>query len=316
MSRGRVLITCPQLLRTIDAHRERLAEAGIDVELPEVIQQLSEEELIGLLPGVEGVIVGDDPMSRAVLERADRLRVISKWGVGIDNIDLAAARDRGIKVTNTPGMFGDEVADVVIGYLVMLARGLHRIDRGVRAGEWPKPEGVSLAGRTLGVVGLGHIGMAVATRGQAMGMRVIGTDVQEDRLAAARRFGVEPVVLAQLLRESDVVSLNTPLTADNRHMVDGAALSTVKRGAWIINTARGALIDEGALVAALEEGHIGGAALDVFETEPLPESSPLRRMDRVILGAHNASNTAESVSRTSVAAIDNLIAGLSSGGSQ
>lgn len=314
MSRWRVLITSPQLQRTIDDHRQKLAEHGIEAELPPVVQQLSEERLMELLPGADGIVVGDEPMSRTVLENADRLRVISKWGVGIDNIDLDAAREMGIQVTNTPGMFGDEVADVVIGYLVLLARQLNRIDSGVRRGEWPKPEGVSLADRTLGVIGLGHIGLAVGRRAVAMDMRVLGTDVREESGSAAREAGVEVVELAQLFRDADVVSLNCPLTPENRHMMNASSLATMKRGAWLINTARGGLVDESALVAALEDGQIGAAALDVFETEPLPDGSPLRQFDRVILGAHNASNTAEAVTRTSVAAIDNLIRGLSSGG--
>ena len=310
MSRWRVLITGPQLQRTIDAHRELLIEHEIDAELPPVIQALSEDELITALPGVHGIVAGDDPLTRAVLQTADQLKVISKWGVGTDNIDLAAASELGIRVMNTPGMFGDEVADVVIGYLILLARQLHRVDGEVRQGQWPKPEGVSLAGRTLGVVGLGHIGQAVAKRALAMGMEVMGADVSAESAAVAQRSGVAIVDLPELLRRADVVSLNCPLTAENRHMLDASALATMKAGAWIINTARGALIDEDALASALLSGRIGAAALDVFETEPLPASSPLRRVDQVILGAHNGSNTAEAVHRTSVLALNNLIAGL------
>lgn len=310
MSRWRVLITGPQLQRTIDAHRELLIEHEIDAELPPVIQALSEDELMTALPGVHGIVAGDDPLTRAVLQTADQLKVISKWGVGTDNIDLAAASELGIRVMNTPGMFGDEVADVVIGYLILLARQLHRVDGEVRQGQWPKPEGVSLAGRTLGVVGLGHIGQAVAKRALAMGMEVMGADVSAESAAVAQRSGVAIVDLPELLRRADVVSLNCPLTAENRHMLDASALATMKAGAWIINTARGALIDEDALASALLSGRIGAAALDVFETEPLPASSPLRRVDQVILGAHNGSNTAEAVHRTSVLALNNLIAGL------
>jgi D-3-phosphoglycerate dehydrogenase len=309
----RVLITCPQLLRTIDEHRQRLDKDGVELLLPDVIQQLSEDELMRLLPGVDGIVVGDDPLTRRVLESADRLRVISKWGVGIDNIDTSAASELGMTVTNTPGMFGDEVADVVTGYLVMLARHLHTIDREVRAGTWAKPEGSSLAGRTLGIVGLGHIGRAVGKRARAMGMRVIGTDVAQASVEAARQADIEATDVATVLREADVLSLNCPLTTENRHMLNATSLASMKHGAWIINTARGGLVDEGALVAALGSGQVAAAALDVFETEPLPDSSPLRAFDQVILGAHNASNTAEAVTRTSVAALDNLLSHLVTG---
>jgi D-3-phosphoglycerate dehydrogenase len=310
MSRWRVLITCPQLQRTIEAHRQQLVEHEIEADLPPVVQQLSEEELIRLLPGIDGIVAGDDPLTRAVLQTADRLKVISKWGVGVDNIDLEAAAELGIRVTNTPGMFGDEVADVVIGYLILMARQLHRVDRDVRAGQWPKPEGVSLAGRTMGVVGLGHIGQAVAKRAQVMEMQVIGTDVSSESAGTAQRSGVKIVDLPELLRQADVVSLNCPLTAENRHMISERTLAMMKPGAWIINTARGGLIHEDALVSALSSGLIGAAALDVFEVEPLPADSPLRRFGQVILGAHNSSNTEDGVHRTSVRAIENLIAGL------
>ena len=310
MTTTRVLITVPQLQQTIDEHRSALAERDIELLLPPVVQQLSEVELMEVLPGVDGVIVGDDPLSRTVLERADRLRIVSKWGVGTDNIDFAAAADLGIRVTNTPGMFGSEVADVVVGYLILMARQLHRINEQVRVGRWAKIEGVSLAGRTLGVVGLGAIGRAVAERAIAMGMRVIGSEIIEGNAATARRIGVRIAERTELLRQADVVSLNCPLTDENRHMIDAAAMLSMKRGAWIINTARGPLIDETALAEALSSGQIGAAALDVFEIEPLPSESPLRQFDNVILGAHNSSNTVEAVRRTSVRAIENLLLGL------
>ena len=299
--------------RTIDDHRARFESEGFRVTLPQVSgQQLSEREMRDVVPGVDGLIVGDDEITRPVLEKADRLRVISKWGIGIDNIDLATAGELGILVTNTPGVFDDEVADVVIGYAVLLARQLHAVDDAVRRGEWAKPTGLSLAGRTMGVVGLGHIGRAVARRARAMRMRVIGTDVTPGQAAEASAEGVEIVDIATVLRKSDIVSLNCPLTEENWHMVDAAALAAMQPGAFLINTARGPLVDEIALVEALSGGHLGGAALDVYESEPLPAESPLRALDNVILGSHNGSNTVEAVRRTSTLAIDNLLAGLRS----
>ena len=306
----RILISCIQLQRTLADHRLRLDQRNAEIILPTIGQQLSEAELLELIPGVDGMIAGDDDVTRAVLERADRLRIVSKWGVGTDGIDLAAAAELGIRVTNTPGMFGDEVADVAMGYLIMLARHLHQTDRLVRAGEWAKPDGASLAGRTLGVVGLGHIGRAVARRALAMNMRVLGAEIDPANQAAAAQLGVEVVDLASLLAESQVISLNAPLTPGSHHLLNADTLAVLPRGAWIINTARGRLIDEAALVAALETGQVGAAALDVFEVEPLPMASPLRKLEQVILGSHNASNTVEARHRTSERAIDNLIRGL------
>lgn len=305
-----ILISCVQLQLTLEEHRRRLDEREVTLITPPVAQQLTERELIDLVPGVDGIIAGDDHLTRTVLERADRLRVIAKWGIGTDGIDLDAARDLGIRVTNTPGMFGDEVADVVIGYLIMLARDLHVVDREARTGGWPKPMGTSLAGRTLGIVGVGDIGRAVARRALAMGMRVKGVEVDPGNGALAEDLGVSLTDIATLLRESDAISLNCPLTAATRHLLNESRIASMKPGAWVINTARGGLIDEQALVAALTDGHLAGAALDVFEVEPLPADSSLLQLDRVILGSHNGSNTVEAGRRTSERAIDNLLRGL------
>lgn len=310
MSAETILVSCVQLQRSLSEHRARLDERGARIVTPPVVQRLSEAELIELVPEVDGIVAGDDELTRAVLEHAGRLRVVSKWGIGVDAIDLDAARELGIRVTNTPGVFGDEVADVALGYLILLARRLHVIDREVRAGTWAKPLGTSLAGRTLAVIGLGDIGIAVARRGLAIGMRVVGVETDPDRASAAAALGVGVVDLATALRESDAISLNCPLTPATRHILNAESIATMRPGAWIINTARGPLIDEAALVDALESGHLGGAALDVFEIEPLPTTSPLIAMEQVVLGSHNGSNTAEAVHRTSVKAIDNLIRGL------
>jgi phosphoglycerate dehydrogenase-like enzyme len=306
----RILISCVQLQRTLADHRARLDERGAELLVPVVAQQLGEAELLELIGDVDGMIAGDDQVTRAVLERADRLKIVSKWGVGTDGIDLVAAAELGIRVTNTPGMFGDEVADVVIGYLVLLARHLHRTDAAVRAGDWAKPEGVSIAGRTMGVVGLGHIGRAVARRALAMHMRVLGYEIDASNRSIAADAGVEVVSLESLLAGADVISLNAPLTPDTRHVLNAASLGRLRPGAWIINTARGPLIDEAALTDALASGQVGAAALDVFEIEPLPADSPLRRFSQVILGSHNSSNTVEAGHRTSELAVTNLIHGL------
>src|SRR6185503_707138 len=202
-----------------------------------------------------------------------------------------AARELGIEVRNTPAVFADEVADVAIGYMIMLARRLHEIDAGVRAGEWPKPQGVSLAGRALGVVGLGSIGRGVAQRGLAMGMTVVGIDPMPAAEAAAAELGVRLLGLDEVFAEADVVSLNLPMSPENRHLANEARLGSMKPGSFLVNTARGPLVDEGALVKALQSGRLARAALDVFETEPLPAGSALRTLPNVMLGSHNASNT-------------------------
>ena len=305
----RVVVTCPPMQRTVDEWLSSLTDRGIAVELPPVTQHVARADLERLLPESDGIIAGDEPLDRALLERAaPRLRVISRWGVGIDNVDLQAAHDLGIEVRNTPAAFAEEVADVTVGYMIMLARGLHTIDAGVRAGEWPKPQGVSLSGRTLGIVGLGAIGRAVARRGLAMGMTVVGIDPAPAAEAAAVELGVHLVGLDDAFEQADVLSLSLPMSPANRHLADAGRLGRMQPGSFVVNTARGQLIDEAALIAELRSGRIAGAALDVFEEEPLPAGSPLRELPNVILGSHNASNTAEAVSRVNRLAIDNLLA--------
>jgi D-3-phosphoglycerate dehydrogenase / 2-oxoglutarate reductase len=309
MAELRIVVTCPPMQRTAAEWLPSLTSRGIAVEIPPVTQHVSREDLERLLPECDAIIAGDEPLDRALLERAgSRLRVISRWGVGIDNIDLVAARELGIEVRNTPAVFADEVADVAIGYMLMLTRHLHEIDAGVRAGEWPKPQGVSLSGKTLGIIGLGSIGRAVATRGLAMGMTVVGIDPEPAVLAVAEGLGVRVGLVDEVFEVADVLSLNCPLTPETRHIANADRIGQMKPDAYLVNTARGPLVDEAALVAALTAGRLAGAALDVFENEPLSTDSPLRTLPNVILGSHNASNTAEAVSRVNRLAIENALA--------
>jgi D-3-phosphoglycerate dehydrogenase len=292
-----------EFLPTLDAH-------GLELSMPEILQQPSEEELIEVIGDFEGMIAGDDPLTSRVLEHAKRMRIISKWGVGIDGIDLDAARRHGIEVTNTPGVFGGEVADVAIGYVVMLARQLHRIDASVRAGGWLKYEGRSLAGKALGVAGFGSIGQAVAARGLGFGMRVIAHDIADAASASAKTMSVELLDRDELFRGSDFLVLCCPLTPETRHMVQARTLALMRPGSYLVNVSRGSLVEEAALAAALDSGHLTAAALDVFEQEPLPAPSALRRHEQCVFGSHNASNTHEGVLRASAKAVENLLRGL------
>jgi D-3-phosphoglycerate dehydrogenase / 2-oxoglutarate reductase len=310
VSGERVLITCRQMQNCIEQFLPRLNERQLELVLPEIVQQPSEQELIEIIGGFDGMIAGDDPLSARVLDHANRMRIISKWGVGVDGIDLEAARTRGISVANTPGVFGGEVADVAIGYVVMLARQLHRIDASVKAGGWLKHEGSSLADKILGIAGFGSIGQAVAARGRGFGMRVVAHDVADAASVAASGMGVEMRSRDELFEESDFVVLCSPLTPDTHHMANERTLALMRRGSFLVNVARGPLVDEAALVQALSSGRVAAAALDVFEEEPLPAESGLRRFEQCVFGSHNASNTREGVLRTSAQAVENLLDGL------
>ena len=310
MSSLRVLITCRQMQNCIESFQDRFAARDIALDLPEVMQQPTEEELIAIIGDYDGMIAGDDPLNARVLAHAKRMRVISKWGVGVDGIDLEAATTQGIAVTNTPDVFGDDVADVAAGYLVMLARQLHRIDASVRDGGWLKHEGVALARKTLGVVGFGSIGQALARRGHAFGMTVIAHDIALAVRDVALSEGVELVSREDVFIRSDFLVLCVPLTPETTQLVNAATLRLMRQGSFLVNVARGGLVDESALAAALDSGHLAAVALDVFEEEPLPPDSPLRAFPHCVFGSHNGSNTIEGVLRASERAVENLLAGL------
>lgn len=310
MSDYRVLVSCPLILDAIDEYEAELAAHGIEYDVADVDQHLSEDELLDVIDRYDGVIAGDDEFTERVIAAADGLQVIAKWGIGMDAIDLAAAAAHDVTVSNTPGAFADEVADVVIGYAITLARRLHVVDDRVRDGDWYCPRGDSLAGRTFGVVGVGNIGSAVARRADALGMDLLGHDVDPIPGDLVDDTGMDAVDLDTLLDRSDVVSLNCALTADTRGLIGEAELARLGEDGYLINTARGELVDQAALVAALRDGRLAGAGLDVFTEEPLPADSPLTEMDDVILGSHNAQNTHEAVEAVNDRAVRNLIEGL------
>lgn len=302
-----VLLTCPPMILQIDAFREHFAELGWQVHVPEFEQTLSERELIDLVSGFDGWIIGDDPATRSVVQAGSkgRLRAAVKWGVGVDNVDFQAFSDHGVVVENTPGMFGKEVADIALGYVIGLARHTFEIDRGVRAGAWPKPCGVSLANKTVVVVGFGDIGRNVVKRLAACDMRVVVCDhvlSRDDTSSDGVVVGQWP----QALSDAEFVVFTCALTPENRHMLNEQVFNHCKPGLRVINVARGPLIDERALVQAQEAGVVAACALDVFEQEPLAAGHPLREYESNVFGSHNASNTHDAVIRTSKMAIEKL----------
>jgi D-3-phosphoglycerate dehydrogenase len=295
------------MLRAIDEFRPLFAAKQVELTPANVVQVLSEEELISLVPQFDGWIIGDDPATARVFEagKAGRLKAAVKWGVGVDNVDLAACRRLGLPISNTPGMFGREVADIALGYVIALARETYVVDRGVKSGNWPKPAGISLAGRTVALAGFGDIGRNTARRLLASEMKVIAYDPYYK--AAAGLEAVESAVWPARVEEADFIVLTCALTGDNRHMLDANVLARAKPGLRVVNVARGPLIHEAALAAALAGGRVHSAALEVFEVEPLPADSPLRGFgDRCLFGSHNSSNSIDAVRRTSHKAIELL----------
>ena len=302
----KVLVTCPPMLGMIDHFQPLFEHHGMEVTAPKVVQTLSVEELIEIVPQHDGWIIGDDPATRGVFEagKAGRLKAAVKWGIGVDNVDFAACKELGIPITNTPNMFGAEVADIAMGYVIALARETFQIDDGVRRGEWPKPRGISLSGKTVALVGFGDIGRNAAKRMLAADMTVIAYD--PFAADAPEMPDIERASWPDRLEEADFLVVTSALTASSKHLVDAARLARAKPGIRVINVGRGPVINEPALKAALASGQVYSAALDVFEVEPLPMDSYLRQHPRCVFGSHNASNTADAVARTSEIAIGNL----------
>jgi D-3-phosphoglycerate dehydrogenase / 2-oxoglutarate reductase len=307
--RPKILVTSRPMQHALPDYADRLSLAGFDLVKPEIgsRQHFRATELLESIDGVVGIIAGDDEYSAEFFERAAGLRAIVRWGIGMDSIDSDAARRHGVSIRNTPGVFGHEVADLALGYVLALARGIVTVDAAVRAGDWPSFQGVTLHGQRLGVVGFGAIGREIVRRAQGFGMDV----VVSDPFVTTAPEGVGVVAVDELVATSAFVVLSCPLTPETHHLIDARTLALMREDAFLVNVARGPIVDESALVDALNAGKLSGVALDVFEYEPLDAASPLRAQPRIILGAHNASNTRQGAARASARAVEILLEELS-----
>ncbi|HYF92385.1 MAG TPA: phosphoglycerate dehydrogenase [Symbiobacteriaceae bacterium] len=301
----RVLVTATSFGKVSNGAVRELEAAGCGLVTNPHGRPLTEAELAELVVGVDGVIAGVDPFTASVLAHADRLRVIARRGAGLDGIDLAAATRRGIAVTNTPGANSAAVADLVLGLMLAMARGLVPAARNLKEGRWVRPLGGELRGKTLGIVGFGRIGREVARRAGGFGMRLLAHDPFWSQQNAAA-LGVARADLDTVLAEADFVSLHLPLNPSTDGLIGEALLRRMRPTAFLINTARGELIDEAALVRVLQEHRIAGAALDVFRQEP-PFGSPLLDLPNVLATPHLASQSREAVEAMDREAVRNLL---------
>lgn len=308
----KVLVTCPPMLKQIDQFRDLFASLDIEITTPDVVQILSVEELLKIVPLHDGWIIGDDPATEEVFTagKSGKLKAAVKWGIGVDNVDFSACKKLGIPITNTPGMFGAEVADLAMCYILGLARDAFFIDREIRKGGWPKPAGISLPGKTLGIVGLGDIGRNIAKRAQAHDLNIIGWDPYAksvpDYINLSGAFPVD-------VDTCDFIVFACALTEDSHHLFDESTLGVLKPGVRVVNVSRGPLIKETALLQGLSNGLISSAALDVFEVEPLAQTNEFLTHPKCIVGSHNGSNTIDAVIRASHEAIRLLAAMLKEG---
>jgi D-3-phosphoglycerate dehydrogenase len=307
----KILLSAPYMVPIYERFRPLFESAGIEVIVVPVRERLSEEELLRYAGEIDGVICGDDRFTARVLEAAaPRLKVISKWGSGIDSIDREAAARLGVSVCNTPGAFTEAVADSVMAYVLAFARRVPWTDRAMKACRWEKIPARALHECTLGVVGVGTIGKQVLRRAKAFGMHLLGNDIVLIDPGFVIEVGVEMTTLPDLFARADYVSLDCDLNPTSRHLVNRQTLDLMRPGAILINTARGPVVDEEALAEALRTGRIGGAALDVFEDEPLPTDSPLLSMDNVLLAPHNANSSPAAWERVHWNTLRNLFIGL------
>ena len=287
-----------------------LNDAGCEIVKADMSQKMTEKRLIELLQGVDGAIIGVVPMTAHVIEQSPSLKVVSMHGVGVDHIDLTAAAQKGVVIANCQGVNDQSVADLTIGLMISVARDLPSVDRKVREGGWGAHAGSELWKKTIGLIGLGRIGRGVAKRALGFDMKVLAYDpyVKADDLEPE----ISMVSFDEVLQESDFVSLHAALTDETRHMIGVKQLQAMKPTAYLINTSRGALVDETALYESLSNKQIAGAALDAYEIEP-PKDSPLLQLENIVVTTHIGAHTRESIERVGVMAAENVLQTLQGG---
>lgn len=302
---SRILITTDYLHPGDEADRYLTDRGHVTTHLP-MVGRREPDELVAALQGVEGALVANEPLDAAVLGRTRGLRAIVRTGVGYDSVDLDAAAHRGITVSNLPGINANAVAEYTLGLLLAAARRLVQSATGVAAGRWPREDGHELRGATLGLIGYGATARAVVPLARAFGMRVLCTNP----ISEPGRDDVEFVDLGELLARSDYVSVHAALTEQTRGLLDATAFERMKPTAVLVNTARGPVVDEEALVYAVTSGEIAGAALDVVSVEPLPADSPLRGVEGIVVYSHLAGQTAEARAASGIRGAEELVAAL------
>jgi len=311
MTKYKVLVTAPPILPNVKNYKQSCLNHGIELITPnfEIKESLKKEELNKLLQGMDAILCGDDELNSGVLTRASNLKVISKWGTGIDSIDSDAAKKLGIKVYRVKDAFGAPVSDTVLSYILLISRQILEKDSVVRSNNWRKIPSFALAERTIGIIGLGHIGKEVARKAYAMGMKVYFYD-RFDISLKGKEKEYESKPLNDLLAICDFVSIHCDLNNNTFHLIGRKEFKLMKKDSIIINTARGPIINQKDLINALDEDLIGGAALDVFEKEPLPKTSKLRNFKNVFLSPHNSNASPETFKKVDIEAIKNIFKGL------
>jgi D-3-phosphoglycerate dehydrogenase len=306
-----ILFTAPYMIPFLDRFRPVFERYNLELVTLPVEERLEKDQILEFAGNFDGTICGDDHYSKDVLQACvPRLKVISKWGTGIDSIDIKSAEEMGVRVFRTPNAFTLPVADTVMGYILAFARRQPWMDQSMKTGQWEKLPGRSLSECSLGVIGVGNIGKAVLQRAHAFRMELLGNDIVQIESEFIDEVGVEMTSLNDLLSRADFISLNCDLNPASCRLINQSTLAQIKPTGILINTARGQVVDEPALVAVLQAGTIAGAALDVFEVEPLPQDSFLLEMENVMLAPHNANSSPAAWEHVHWNTIRNLLEGL------
>jgi len=308
----KVLITAPPILPKIMNYKNIFDENNVEIITPpfKVVESLNEDQLISLLTNINGILCGDDQISEKVLKSAKKLKVISKWGTGIDSIDKNSAEKLDVQVLRVKDIFSEPVSDTVLAYILLFSRNIIEKNNLVQSLKWEKTESYTLKERSLGIIGLGHIGKIIAKKALSLGMEVFGYDILSNSLDSEFRSKINLVDLNDLLKQSDFVTLHTDLNESSYHIINKNTLKFMKPNSVIINTSRGEVINQSDLEVALEKNQILGAALDVFEVEPLPKNSKLRNMKNVLLSPHNSNASPKVFNEVDKQSIKNLFKGL------
>lgn len=305
-----VLVSAPYFQLEFENYKSELISKGINCTLPHVVERLEETELLNIIGGFDGMLCGDDRITAKVLDAAQRLQVIVKWGTGTDSIDKEYARTKGIPVYNTPNAFTEPVSDSAIALMLSFARQLIPSDRILKQGGWGKKLGFCLCEKKLGIIGVGNIGRAVARKAKGFDIKIFGNDIRQIPADVTAKLGIEIVSLERLLAESDIISINCDLNPTSYHLIGSKQFALMKPEAILINTARGPIVSEPDLIEVLSSGKIAGAGLDVFEEEPLPPDSPLRSFDNCILSAHSTNGSRHFWQKVHRNSLDRLYEGL------
>jgi len=306
----KVLFTARSIKYLPGPHLDLLRQADVEaLDPPAGGRSLNEEQLIAALAGVEGVVAGQDEFTEKVFAAHPQLKVVARAGVGYDKIDVEAATRHGVWVTITPGANNETVADLAMALILAVARQVVENVTATRAGRWERKAGVDVFAKTLGILGFGRIGKSLARRARGFSMRILAYDVVWDE-TAAQELGVIRAEADEIFRQADFISLHLPATPQTRHIVNASTLRLMKPTAYLVNTARGDLIDEPALLKALDEGIIAGAGLDVFEVEPPSSDHPLLHHPKVLPMPHVAGITKESMQAMAIMSVECVVAAL------